>query len=54
VGYDDAVLWAKEIKPYFNESDFMHLSNNHIYLILIDGVPSKPFSAGVLPESTDF
>jgi len=46
VGYDDAVLWSNQMKPYFNDTDFMQLPNRHVYLILmIDGVPSKAFSA---------
>lgn len=49
VGYHDAVLWAKEMKPVFQDIDFMNLPNRFIYLILmIDGVPSKPFSAVTL------
>lgn len=46
VGYHDAVLWAKEMKPTFEDVDFMHLPNRHFYLtLMIDGTPSKPFSA---------
>ena len=46
VGHNDAGTWAKEMKPYFSDTDFMQLPNRHIYLMLmIDGVPSKPFSA---------
>jgi type IV secretory pathway TraG/TraD family ATPase VirD4 len=49
VGYHDSVIWAREMKPYFVDTDFMNLPNRHIYLILmIDGVPSKPFSAVTL------
>lgn len=46
VGYYDARIWSQEMKPYFLDTDFMQLPNRHIYLtMLINGVPSKPFSA---------
>jgi hypothetical protein len=46
VGYYDASIWSKEMKPYFIDTDFMQLPNHYIYLsMMIDGVPSKPFSA---------
>lgn len=45
VGHHDASMWAREMKPYFADTDFMQLPNRHIYLtLMIDGVPSKPFS----------
>lgn len=49
VGFHDAAIWAREMKPVFQDVDFMHLPNRHIYLtLMIDGVPSKPFSAVTL------
>lgn len=49
VGYHDASVWAKEMKPIFADTDFMQLPNRYIYLtLMIDGVPSKPFSGFTL------
>ncbi|MDB5226589.1 MAG: hypothetical protein JWN78_782 [Bacteroidota bacterium] len=49
VGYHDAVLWAREMKPTFIDIDFMHLPNRYMYLtLMIDGAPSIPFSAVTL------
>jgi hypothetical protein len=49
VGFYDAVLWAKEMKPYLIDTDFMQLPNHYIYLVLmIDGIPCKPFSAAII------
>lgn len=46
VGHHDASVWAKEMKPYFIDTDFMQLPNRYIYLtLMIGGVPSKAFSA---------
>jgi len=46
VGYHDAALWTREMKPFFFDTDFMHLPNRYIYLtLMINGVPSNPFSA---------
>lgn len=50
VGADDAEFLAKEFKPTFCESDFIHLPNYHIYLkLMVNGVTSLPFSATTLP-----
>jgi hypothetical protein len=50
VGGEDAKLLAREFYPVFGEADFTNLPNYHIYLkLLIDGAPSKPFSAVTLP-----
>jgi type IV secretory pathway TraG/TraD family ATPase VirD4 len=50
VGVEDAELLAKEFYPVFAASDLVMLPNHHIYLkLLIDGAPSKPFSAFTLP-----
>lgn len=46
VGSEDASVLAKEFQPSFDALDVMNLANHHIYLrLMIDGVPSKPFSA---------
>lgn len=46
VGTDDAQILAKEMYPVFGLEDFINLPNYSIYLkLMIDGVPSKPFSA---------
>ena len=53
VGYHDAVLWAHEMKPVFQDIDFIHLPNRHIYLtLMIDGVPSKHFSGVTLGNNS--
>lgn len=52
IGNHDASMWAKEMKPTFCDTDFMQLPNRHIYLsLMIDGVPSKPFSAVTLESN---
>ena len=46
VGAEDAGYLAKEFEPKFARIDLINLANHHIYLkLLIDGAPSKPFSA---------
>jgi DNA helicase HerA-like ATPase len=46
VGPDDATILAKEFQPKFGVEDLLNLPNTHIYLkLMIDGVPSRPFSA---------
>ncbi len=46
VDVHDAALLAKKMFPVFEPIDFINLPNHHIYLsLMIDGVPSKPFSA---------
>ncbi len=46
VGAEDAAYLAKEFEPKFQRLDLVSLPNFHIYLrLLIDGAPSKPFSA---------
>lgn len=50
VGPEDARLLAKEFDPVFSELDLITLPNHRMYLkLMIDGVPSKPFSAETLP-----
>ena len=52
LGAEDAAYFAREFEPNFSRLDFLNLPNHHIYLrLLINGVPSKPFSATTLtPE----
>lgn len=45
VGTEDAQYLAKEMLPTFTVQDFISLANHCIYLkLMIDGIPSKPFS----------
>lgn len=52
VGPEDAILLAREFGERFAPIDLMSLPNHHIYLrMMIDGAPSKPFSATtMLPD----
>lgn len=52
VGAEDAPYLAREFQARFEQIDLMQLENYHIYLkLMIDGMPSKPFSARTLePE----
>lgn len=46
VGPEDASVLAKEFQPSFDVQDLIGLANRDIYLkLMIDGVPSRPFSA---------
>jgi type IV secretory pathway TraG/TraD family ATPase VirD4 len=46
VGPEDATYLAKEFSPIFEMENLISLPNYHIYLrLMIDGMPSKPFSA---------
>ncbi|QIG95506.1 type IV secretory system conjugative DNA transfer family protein [Bradyrhizobium sp. 6(2017)] len=46
VGAEDATYLAREFQDRFDEIDLLQLPNYHIYLkLMIDGMPSKPFSA---------
>jgi len=50
LGAPDAAYIAREFDPKFTGTDVLTLPNFHIYLkLLIDGEPSKPFSATTLP-----
>jgi DNA helicase HerA-like ATPase len=50
VGGEDAPYLAREFQARFETLDLMQLENHHIYLkLMIDGMPSKPFSALTLP-----
>jgi hypothetical protein len=49
LGAEDAPFLAREFQARFAELDLMQLENYHIYLkLMIDGMPSKPFSAATL------
>jgi type IV secretory pathway TraG/TraD family ATPase VirD4 len=53
VGIEDAPYLARELQPKFDELDLLQLPNFKIYLkLMIDGTPSKPFSATTLKPST--
>lgn len=50
VGAEDASFIAREFAPVFGPIDLMSLPNHDIYLkLMIDGTPSRPFSATTLP-----
>jgi hypothetical protein len=50
LGAHDAAFIAKELAPKFEPLDLMNLANYDIYLkLMIDGMPSQPFSATTLP-----
>lgn len=52
VGPEDAHLLAQEFQPTFGVLDLINLPNRHFYLkLMIDGAPSKPFSAVTLDRS---
>jgi hypothetical protein len=46
VGAEDAPYLEQEFQQRFDRADVAQLGNYHVYLkLMIDGVPSKPFSA---------
>jgi hypothetical protein len=46
LGSEDSQFMALEMFPTFSMEDFINLPNRHIYLkLMIDGAPSRPFSA---------
>ena len=52
VGPEDASLLAREFQPKFEVLDLLNLPNRSIYLkLMIEGSPSKPFSAFTLPAT---
>ncbi|HWA91465.1 MAG TPA: type IV secretion system DNA-binding domain-containing protein [Rhizomicrobium sp.] len=52
VGAEDAAILAKELQPEFDVHDLLNLPNHSIYLkLMIDGTPSKPFSADAIRMS---
>lgn len=49
VGPEDARMLAREFEPVFSSEDLVNIPNHDIYLkLMIDGAPSKPFSATTL------
>ena len=49
LGAEDAAYLAREFEPVFGAQDFISLPNYRVYLrLMIDGEPSKPFSATTL------
>src|SRR5262249_54076630 len=50
VGAEDAPYLAREFVDRYQQIDLMQLPNHRIYVkLMIDGMPSKPFSAVTLP-----
>ena len=53
VGAEDAGYLAKDFQPTFDVEDLINLPNYNIYLkLMIDGAPSRPFSATTIGGST--
>lgn len=53
VGAEDATYLAREFQDRFEEVDLLLLPNYRVYLkLMIDGVPSRPFSATTLRPET--
>lgn len=49
LGPEDARIIAREFEPVFTDVDLVNLPNHNIYLkLMIDGAPSRPFSATTL------
>ncbi|MDR3472612.1 MAG: type IV secretion system DNA-binding domain-containing protein [Devosia sp.] len=49
VGAEDAAHLAHELQPTFSVEDLINLPNRYLYLkLMIDGTPSRPFSARTL------
>ena len=52
VGAEDAPYLAREFQPTFGVGDLVNLPNRNFYLkLMIDGTPSRPFSAETLPPA---
>jgi hypothetical protein len=50
LGAKDAGVFEREFTPAFSREDILSLPYHHAYLrIMIDGKPSRPFSARMLP-----
>lgn len=55
VGAKDAPYMAREFYPDIGQEDLVRLPNHHIYLkLMIDGSPSRPFSAITLPPLSNW
>lgn len=53
MGVEDAALLAREFAPKFEALDLINLPNRSFYLrLMIDGAPSKPFSAQTLDRAS--
>jgi hypothetical protein len=53
VGAEDAPYLARELQPQFGVDDLINLANRDFYLrLMIDGTPSRPFSARTLNVRT--
>ncbi|HUX89018.1 MAG TPA: type IV secretion system DNA-binding domain-containing protein [Chloroflexota bacterium] len=53
VGAEDAPYLAREFRGRFTELDLMQLPNHDVYItLMIDGTPSRPFSARTLPPDS--
>lgn len=53
IGAEDAAFFAREFQPRFDVEDLLNLPNRSFYLrLMIDGVPSVPFSAELLPRES--
>jgi energy-coupling factor transporter ATP-binding protein EcfA2 len=54
LGSEDAPLLANEFAPVFDNSDLLGLPSHEVYIkLMVDGIPSRPFSATMLdPRST--
>lgn len=55
LSYQDAQFFTREMYPTFDAEDFINLENHSIFLkLLIDGKPSRPFSAiTITPDYLD-
>jgi hypothetical protein len=54
VGAEDAPYLAREFHRTFDEADLIQLPNYRIYLkLMIDGMPSAPFSAATVRPPAD-
>ena len=52
VGPEDAAYVVREFQSVFEQEDLINLENYRIYLkLLIDGMPSWPFSARTLQST---
>lgn len=53
LGVEDAHLMARELAPWFGSDDLTQLKNYDTYCkLMIDGEPSRPFSATTLPPAS--
>jgi len=52
VGAEDAPYLANEFQDEFDQMDLLQLANYRVYLkLMIDGTPSRPFSAATIPPN---